>query len=83
MSTPIIIGGNPPPQKRISTWVGGAVAVVGGAVLASPEVEQAVTAIAQQAFGKSALGASLAILGTQQAFLAARRWLQERGAKRR
>lgn len=83
MTDPIIIGDPPPPQKRISTWVGAAVATVGMAAVNSPELTQAIIDTAKTIAGDNALGASLAVLGAQQTILAARRWFQRRLARTR
>ena len=70
----------PPPKKKAalkkwSVWFGTIAATVGASILADPEFGKAVVGAVSGRLDPTSVGGTLAIMGVQQAILAARRAL--------
>jgi hypothetical protein len=71
----------PPPKKtkrilkKWGVWAGGIAATVGGAILASPEFGATIVGAVSDKIDPASVGGTLAVMGIQQAILAARRAL--------
>lgn len=82
MSTPIIIGGNPPIKTRMTQalkkWgvlAGGAAAAAGVAIVSAPEFGAMAVGIVSKNLDPQSVGYTLTVMGVQQAIVAARRKL--------